>query len=145
MIRRTPRSTPTDTLFPDTTLFRSHVYDFVEILVGVGRAERLGRDNQAVAVERTIAVIVLVVVREGVGRIVLDEQVDQVVHNDGIIVAVVARRTGRGVVVVLVLALRDGRGCGDCQRKRGDREHDFLDHDVFLSIMGTARDAGWHG
>src|SRR3546814_3983018 len=74
MIRRTPRSTPTDTLFPDTTLFRSHVYDFVEILVGVGRAERLGRDNQAVAVERTIAVIVLVVVREGVGRIVLDEQ-----------------------------------------------------------------------
>src|SRR3546814_5342373 len=71
-----------------------------------------------------------------------DLAVDQVVHNDGIIVAVVARRTGRGVVVVLVLALRDGRGCGDCQRKRGDREHDFLDHDVFLSIMGTARDAG---
>src|SRR3546814_14094429 len=94
MIRRTPRSTPTDTLFPDTTLFTIHVDDFVEILVGVGRAERLGRDNQAVAVERTIAVIVLVVVREGVGRIVLDEQVDQVVHNDGIIVAVVARRTG---------------------------------------------------
>src|SRR3546814_3690691 len=83
------------------------------MLVCVGRAERRGRDNQAVAVERTIAVIVLVVVREGVGRIVLDEQVDQVVHNGGIIVAVVARRTGRGVVVVLVLALRDGRGCGD--------------------------------
>src|SRR3546814_15145642 len=26
MIRRPPRSTRTDTLFPDTTLFRSHVY-----------------------------------------------------------------------------------------------------------------------
>src|SRR3546814_7112353 len=93
------------------------------MLVCVGRAERRGRDNQAVAVERTSGVIVLVVVREGVGRIVLDEQVDQVVHNDGIIVAVVARRTGRGVVVVLVLALRDGRGCGDCQRKRRSEEH----------------------
>src|SRR3546814_8133208 len=88
MLRRPLRSTLTGTLFPYTTLFRS-----VEILVGVGRAARLGRDNQAVAVERTIAVIVLVVVREGVGRIVLDEQVDQVVHNDGIIVAVVARRS----------------------------------------------------
>src|SRR3546814_19114051 len=29
MIRRTPRSTRTDTLFPDTTLFRSNILDFV--------------------------------------------------------------------------------------------------------------------
>src|SRR3546814_2780621 len=30
MIRRTPRSTRTDTLFPDTTLFRSNVRDLIE-------------------------------------------------------------------------------------------------------------------
>src|SRR3546814_3594923 len=89
-------------------------------MVGVGGGERLGRDNQAVAVERTIAVIVLVVVVERVGGIVRDEQVDQVVDDDG--VAVVASGAGRGVVVVLVL--RDGRGCGGCQRKRGHREQD---------------------
>src|SRR3546814_2677194 len=39
MIRRPPRSTRTDTLFPYTTLFRSH-------------ARRLHRDDLAVLVER---------------------------------------------------------------------------------------------
>src|SRR3546814_4185023 len=35
MIRRPPRSTRTDTLFPDTTLFRSH-YLIVALLAGGG-------------------------------------------------------------------------------------------------------------
>src|SRR3546814_21133995 len=39
-------------------VFTIHVDDFVALLVGVGRADRLGRDNQAVPVERIIDVIV---------------------------------------------------------------------------------------
>src|SRR3546814_10840282 len=37
MIRRTPRSTRTDTLFPYTTLFRSYeVYDLIDFSIPVG-------------------------------------------------------------------------------------------------------------
>src|SRR3546814_4769267 len=39
MIRRPPRSTRTDTLFPYTTLFRSHVDDCARSLARVGRGE----------------------------------------------------------------------------------------------------------
>src|SRR3546814_8516161 len=53
MIRRPPRSTRTDTLFPYTTLFRSLVDD--------ERGEEFGREN--VEVERTVAVR-----RRAVGR-----------------------------------------------------------------------------
>src|SRR3546814_13762746 len=48
MIRRPPRSTRTDTLFPYTTLFRSILADLNDLLSavieqGTGRAARIGR------------------------------------------------------------------------------------------------------
>src|SRR3546814_17933297 len=59
MIRRPPRSTRTDTLFPDTTLFRAvdGVGAFVEAKLGHGEIERLHRlhrlaDDPAVDGER---------------------------------------------------------------------------------------------
>src|SRR3546814_4671321 len=38
MIRRPPRSTRTDTLFPYTTLFRSHLVESAEAPGGIGEA-----------------------------------------------------------------------------------------------------------
>src|SRR3546814_2122096 len=46
MIRRTPESTRTDTLFPNTTLFRSLARHDAEALHGFGQAR--GRDRDAV-------------------------------------------------------------------------------------------------
>src|SRR3546814_15088742 len=43
MIRRPPRSTRTDTLFPYTTLFRSTLRGRVEILSGRARVDLAGR------------------------------------------------------------------------------------------------------
>src|SRR3546814_5832519 len=57
MIRRPPRSTRTDTLFPYTTLFRSGVQVAIDLVVGDGRmhvvsvGHHLGQ-RQAVAVDR---------------------------------------------------------------------------------------------
>src|SRR3546814_1518788 len=57
MIRRPPRSTRTDTLFPYTTLFRSGVQVAIGLVVGDGRmhvvsvGHHLGQ-RQAVAVDR---------------------------------------------------------------------------------------------
>src|SRR3546814_289488 len=60
MIRRPPRSTRTDTLFPYTTLFRSHLVDLVGGEAGVrkrafdgGGAERRRGDAGELAEERT--------------------------------------------------------------------------------------------
>src|SRR3546814_8698238 len=64
MLRRPPRSTRTDTLFPDTTLFRSRGAPCVE-----PRAQRVGRQRQvetrveAVPVERGDGVVQLRVER----------------------------------------------------------------------------------
>src|SRR3546814_3875737 len=48
MIRRPPRSTRTDTLFPYTTLFRSLRNRDVEILFGLRRRRRLPRAERRV-------------------------------------------------------------------------------------------------
>src|SRR3546814_5313778 len=45
MIRRPPRSTLTDTLFPDTTLFRSQLHD-MDSDVGAGGSVTGGRRNR---------------------------------------------------------------------------------------------------
>src|SRR3546814_5195220 len=45
MIRRPPRSTRTDTLFPYTTLFRSSPPDFLGRLFDQPRAERRAKDD----------------------------------------------------------------------------------------------------
>src|SRR3546814_3787421 len=49
MIRRPQRSTRTDTLFPYTTLFRSHPPDAVDVAVLAQR--KAGRDFQVAALE----------------------------------------------------------------------------------------------
>src|SRR3546814_15935490 len=43
MIRRPPRSTRTDTLFPYTTLFRSEAEHTAQVLLGNGRSNRARR------------------------------------------------------------------------------------------------------
>src|SRR3546814_14139578 len=47
MIRRPPRSTRTDTLFPYTTLFRSRRVDELPLCVGLFREGRLTEDSMA--------------------------------------------------------------------------------------------------
>src|SRR3546814_3747350 len=47
MIRRNPRSTRTETLFPYTTLFRSEIGDVEQGLAGVDEAEAIGTDQRA--------------------------------------------------------------------------------------------------
>src|SRR3546814_2196384 len=42
MIRRPPRSTRTDTLFPYTTLFRSRLWDWLRVHMKNRRSQRLG-------------------------------------------------------------------------------------------------------
>src|SRR3546814_13099512 len=54
MIRRPPRSTRTDTLFPYTTLFRSHVPPFLFVMKSVGLAAGCGHQlTQPVRIERS--------------------------------------------------------------------------------------------
>src|SRR3546814_4200710 len=55
MIRRPPRSTRTDTLFPYTTLFRSMAIDAVERLRAVAELSELR--SQEVQLEQAIAVV----------------------------------------------------------------------------------------
>src|SRR3546814_8214709 len=45
MIRRPPRSTRTDTLFPYTTLFRSKILDRIDVMVRRRRDERHARSG----------------------------------------------------------------------------------------------------
>src|SRR3546814_16827927 len=66
MIRRPPRSTRTDTLFPYTTLFRSPISALVRGVIGVGVEDRRcdgggrGRvEHQAVARPRLVHPVVL--------------------------------------------------------------------------------------
>src|SRR3546814_11635454 len=47
MIRRPPRSTRTDTLFPYTTLFRSHSGVAVPVIPQLARHDRRGADGRA--------------------------------------------------------------------------------------------------
>src|SRR3546814_4969069 len=63
MLRRPPRSTRTDTLFPYTTLFRSHMFVDRALVEAVGLAgqlqfavERLVRDAQQRAVRHAEAI-----------------------------------------------------------------------------------------
>src|SRR3546814_11160930 len=54
MIRRPPRSTRTDTLFPYTTLFRSHGPPFLFVMKSVGQAAGCGHQlTQPVRIERS--------------------------------------------------------------------------------------------
>src|SRR3546814_6524852 len=51
MIRRPPRSTRTDTLFPYTTLFRSIVDDEGDFMIGAGALQRLGEPRRLVLID----------------------------------------------------------------------------------------------
>src|SRR3546814_15014724 len=55
MIRRPPRSTRTDTLFPYTTLFRSAVKNVLAIGCGVVEGAGLGQNARAALISRGFA------------------------------------------------------------------------------------------
>src|SRR3546814_6897807 len=57
MIRRPPRSTRTDTLFPDTTLFRSYPVDRIEAAIGRG-TERAGTGESGRLADDSAAAVV---------------------------------------------------------------------------------------
>src|SRR3546814_7340278 len=68
MIRRPPRSTRTDTLFPYTTLFRSHAYEhsggqFLPIMVGAQIYYSEGLEKLVSNIEETRPTIMVVVPR----------------------------------------------------------------------------------
>src|SRR3546814_7593890 len=56
MIRRTPRSTSTDTLFPDTTLFRSHAAVGGQYAGSPSYGYTRGPDGQQYAVSGEVAI-----------------------------------------------------------------------------------------
>src|SRR3546814_13362666 len=122
MIRRPPRSTRTDTLFPYTTLFRSHRADLAKLRRAAGRVVGEG------AVEALDLLIADAAVDlEPVGELHRVEQIggvagllpdimraeDEVAGTDIIVAAIAARSEER----------RGGKECVRTCRSRGSPEH----------------------
>src|SRR3546814_2396446 len=62
MIRRPPRSTRTDTLFPYTTLFRSHYAALKDALAGTGVEVAAGADTLVEAARRPVDLVMAAIV-----------------------------------------------------------------------------------
>src|SRR3546814_19531021 len=73
MIRRPPRSTRTDTLFPYTTLFRSIIVPIVDMRIKFN-LERVEYDHQTVVVILNLQTRVVGVVVDGVSDVLMLQQ-----------------------------------------------------------------------
>src|SRR3546814_2341757 len=94
MIRRPPRSTRTDTLFPYTTLFRSAAGTALEVGDNVGLAGRgLAAPAEGIAAATTRQRVVAGTADEGVVAFLAE---DEVVATAGVDEVVAARATAAG-------------------------------------------------
>src|SRR3546814_8178289 len=111
MIRRPPRSTRTDTLFPYTTLFRSRSYPRIAILTA-DIHKPVGRERQAdIALKQIILAITLIIlpVASDEGRSFAVVAQTKIEHTGDRIGTVIRRRA---VAKHFQLADSDGRnGC----------------------------------
>src|SRR3546814_20453097 len=104
MIRRPPRSTRTDTLFPYTTLFRSHREQ--AILPALQSALILAEDARAFLEQHDATVIGIDVARDDAGRIARHGAVHRGLEGAGD-----DRASGDEVVAVADHARRGGADC----------------------------------